>query len=193
MNSGDMVVCGVTGDVLIEDIRVSVPKGHAVTVPADLVVRSVDLHRQLSAGAIFQLNTNSLLKLRPPPAQEVRRVEAPEVRNLQGENEALKAENARLQTENAKLQTEVQRLLRENVELRSSSGRLDGRLDEIMTLLQQRPATVTNIIQAPQNGAKSAPDTVEDGAAPTFIPSQIRLITWTLPESRSREVFWGWR
>lgn len=179
MGPGDMVVCGVIGDVILDDIHFSVPKGHAVTIPADLVVRSTDLHRQLSQGAIFQLNKNSLLRLKLPRAEEP--VPVPEVAvELGVENESLRAENGRLQAENGRLQGdvgrlqgEVAKLKKELLDAKSSSGKLEGRLDEIMTLLKDRPATVIQQVVG-QNGTKSSTSEPNEGAAPTFIPSQIR-------------------
>jgi len=164
----DVVVCGVIGDIVLEDIAFLVPKGHAVTVPEQLAVQSKDLYRALSTGAIFQLNINSLLAPRPqgqvviPPSLETQQrnfeLQA-EVQRLQGEVTRLQSESGRHQAENAKLRAE-------NAKLQDTNQKLDGILD----LLKDRPTIIQQVMG--QNGA--VPKTVEEGAAPTFIPSQIR-------------------
>ena len=70
MNHGDVIVCGVSEDKLIEDIGVMVPKGDVITVPGAQAYKSKDLWRLISQQVIFQLNSNSLLRI-------VRPVEAP--------------------------------------------------------------------------------------------------------------------
>lgn len=172
----DVVVCGVTGDIVLEDIAFSVPKGHAVTVPEHLAAQSKDLYRALSTGAIFQLNVNSLLAPRPqgqvviPLSLEVqqRNVELEmEITRLRAEAQRLQGETTRLQGESGRYQAENAKLRAENLKLLDTNKKLDGILD----LLKERPMTVVQQVVG-QNGG--APKTVEEGAAPTYIPSQIR-------------------
>lgn len=173
----DIVVCGVTGDIVLEDIAFSVPKGHAVTISADLAVRSKDLYRCLSTGAIFQLNVNSLLNQRaqaqtppaPPSGVQERNAELEgENAKFRGEVQRLQLEVSKLQAESGRHQAENSRLRAENVKLQDTTRKLDGILD----LLKERPLTA--IQQVGSQAVGSTPKTVEEGAAPTFIPSQIR-------------------
>ncbi len=176
MNLGDIVVCGVTEDILLDDIKFVVPKGEAVTVPADLVVRSTDLYRQLSVGAIFQLNKNSRgLRPNSPPKEEP--LESPSLQPVvlaaQVEIEALRSENTRLAEENNTLQERVSLLTREASLLKDSLG-IGERLDQMMAMLkngvvQGLPSLRTNGDPFPGDSFPSSEE------APVFIPSQIKM------------------
>jgi len=174
MNLGDIVVCGVTEDILLDDIKFVVPKGEAVTVPADLVVRSTDLYRQLSVGAIFQLNKNSRgLRPNSPPKEEP--LESPSLQPVvmaaQVEIEALKSENARLAEENNVLQERVSVLTRESSLLKDSLG-IGERLDQMMAMLKNGVAQGPSVLRTSNLNGDSFPSSEE---APVFIPSQIKM------------------
>lgn len=190
-----MVVCGVIEDVLIEDIRISIPKGHATTIVADLVVRSTDLHRALSQGRIFQLNTHSLLRLKFPRtpggaaeeerfASDIAKAVAEKAQSfqdrLEAEAEHLKVEVTRLRLANVQLAAENAQLTANNQKLQVDNVRLQGeangtklteeKLDQMLSLLKDRPTVVHTVVQGTQ-GAKAF---LPEDDAPTFIPSQIK-------------------
>lgn len=171
MNLGGIVVCGVTEDVLLEDIRMVVPKGEAIAIPAELVVQSKDLYRQLSVGAIFQLNKNSR-GLRPNPPQEVALEHSepqPVVIAAHAEVESLKSENTRLAEENKALQERVSVLTRETSLLKDSLG-IGDRLDQMMAMLKN------GIVQGlPVQASKGDPFPSSGEEVPVFIPSQIKM------------------
>jgi len=181
-----MVVCGITRDYLIEDIKFSVPKGHAVTIPVDLVLRSVDLHRALSQGILFQLNTHSLMRLKFPRtpggvAEEERFAndlakQMAQRSNAESEASNLKQEKVALEAENARLREELVALRSENAKLASEAEAAkgtEGKLDQMLALLKERPATVIQTVTQGTFGKAATSEPVEDDA-PKFIPSQIR-------------------
>jgi chromosome segregation ATPase len=182
-NTGDMVVCGVTSDFIIEDIAFSVPKGHAVTVPADLVVRSIDLHRALSQGIIFQLNINSLLFNKKSPrapaveeerfANDLAHALQSRTNGLTDENQVLKGDQAKLQEENVRLQTELAAVKAEKVRLEQeaqAANSTDEKLNQMLTLLKDRPTVMQTVVQ----GSRASLPEFQEEAAPNFIPSQIK-------------------
>lgn len=183
MNPGDMVVCGVIGDILLDDIPVIVPKGIAIRIPAEQTLRSRDLHRALSQGTIFRLDIQNLLQQQlgkarpgtppaPPPVVEPLVNEA-----LEAENLKLKADVSRLTTENSRLNGEVGRLqaelARAKKELADTRPTQD-KLDEILTKLAERPATQVVHVHEGANGKVEKSTQVVEEDAPVFIPSQIR-------------------
>jgi len=165
MNPGDLVVCGVVTDVLLEDIRISVPKGHAVTIPADLALRSIDLHRQLSAGTIFQLNVNSLLSLKVRPEPDVPREEQQQV----SQGRVPSQEALTLQAEVNRLQAEVSRLQTENADLRAFNEKINARFDEVVGMLRHQQPSSSSAQKALVSSLRE-----EEGNVPLYIPAQIR-------------------
>jgi len=173
-SNGDMIVCGVSEDKLIEDIGVMVPKGEATPILGAQAVKSKDLWRLLSQGVIFQLKANSVLRVIAPSHA------APPVPKLQEERDRLSLENETLREENAQLIKENGDLYGLNVHLKGEVGRLerelkeatgkDAKLDAILELVKSRPTTVIqNVTGAP---ASSGLDV--DDSAPIYIPSQIK-------------------
>jgi len=188
-NVGDIVVCGILEDVLVEDIRIMCPKGHATTITADLVVRSTDLHRALSQGRLFQLNTNSLLRLKfpktPGGAAEEERFAADiakavaaksqqEQDRLTGVMGSLQVENDKLRVDNVQLRAENTRLLADNARLQAeldTAKLTDGKLDQMLSMLKDRPTVVQTVVQGQ---AAAARVTQAEDDVPKFIPSQIK-------------------
>lgn len=190
MSNGDLIVCGVSEDKLVEDIGLMVPKGDAVPVPAILANKSKDLWRLISQGVIFRLNENSLLRVRArvmpdqPPTERGNdrdRFEA-EVERLREENDDLVNENGKLFSLNVSLQEEVKRLRSvvatqqstletQQTALSARQGH-DSKLDAILELVKTQQAGVTY-----QKGSVSVPRIAVadvDDSAPLFIPSQIK-------------------
>ena len=56
MNPGDMIVQSVREDLVVQDIRLSLPRGIAVVVPGNSFYDSRDLGRLMSEGRVVQLN-----------------------------------------------------------------------------------------------------------------------------------------
>jgi len=181
MNNGDVIVCGVSEDKLVEDISILVPKGDAVTVPGHLAHRSKDLWRLLSQGVIFQLNANSLLRLKrqvePPPVQPNPKLDGLEAKlgGLEVEVGDLRSGLLKSQSEKSSLQAENRRLSAEVLRLQ---GELAGqaldqsKLDAILHLVKSRPQVVNVVSESRASVAKPLDDV--DGSAPMFIPSQIK-------------------
>lgn len=173
MNNGDVTVCGVSEDKLVEDIGVLVPKGDVVTIPGPLAHRSKDLWRLLSQGLIFQLNANSLLRLKradSTPAPPV------ELEKLELETQSLRSELTKVQTDNTGLRAEVKSLKLEILRLKeegSSQALSQAKLDEVLNLVRSRSIAPSEVRT---NGTKPLSVGVEDvdESVPIFIPSKIK-------------------
>lgn len=179
MNPGDVLVCGVSEDVLVEDIQFSIPRGHAIVVPGDKANKSKDLWRLISQGTVFKLQTNSLLHpsktQKPSEAAEEEKNEAlkTQIEDLASQVTGLRDELQRAKfklSEQAALEAEVGRLQAENARLRADLATRDGldsKLETILSAVKDRPATV--VVQ----GSTQKTATPSDDA-PIFIPSQIK-------------------
>lgn len=166
MMPGDMIVCGVRGFVVLDDIQVTVPQGHAVLIPADKAVRSTDVHRELSSGALFRLSNNNLLyppkpQVEEPAAKPVE--EGPTVLQLSATIQQLQEQNAVLLRTQQTLQTQVETLTKQ-----LTTAQSDTRLDDILSLLKTRPVVVES------RSTVGAREKVETEEVPTYIPSQIK-------------------
>lgn len=174
--SGDIIVCGVGADEIIDDIGVSAPKGEAVRVPGDKAYRSKDVWRLLSQGRLLRLNVNPLLRARAAasPAQPQVVNEGLEV--LQSEYNKATAEIARLRSELSQVRSEAIAVRSELTAARAEIERLKGvenhaaKLDDIITLLKERPTVVNNV--APSTAPQASVPELED--IPMYIPSQIK-------------------
>jgi len=180
MNPGDMVVCGVSADIVVEDIGLNVPKGMAVPVPGDSAQRSKDLWRYISQGLIFKCDVSNIVRSAPPAPAPVESLKYIEVYNsnlsrIQGELAQVKTAKADLETDLGRLQAENAKLRAELAEERAKIQKLD-KLDDILTLLQKQPAAQQSLRSAlvtlPNNGGNGS-SSVEE-AAPMYIPSQIK-------------------
>ena len=176
----DIIVCGVTEDKLIEDIGVMVPKGEVTPISALQANKSKDLHRLLSQGLIFRLNTNSLLRLRGLRPDSTPPVVNPSVTQLQEERDQLAHEVKMLQTALSQASAANVALTSENAQLRDQMKSLEvviaghtdqsSKLDTLLELVRSRPTTVQVVA-----GQGSIPAAVEvDDSAPIYIPSQIK-------------------
>lgn len=192
MDNGDIVVCAVSVDVVIEDISCNVPRQVPVTIAGDRASKSKDLWRYLSQGTLFRLD------IRNVPQRSLAVV--PEVvqdSNLVGQTVALSEEVSQLRStlslNKAAYENSLRRLQDENVRLRLEldeervkSTQLT-KLDDILGLLQKQP--VRSVLVMPQS-APSAQDSPVDDSAPKYIPSQIKSDAvieggTTVQESRS--------
>jgi len=175
MNPGDMVVCGVAADIVVEDIGLNVPKGVAVPVSGEVSQRSRDLWRYLSQGLIFRCDVSNIVRsqasipVTPQFAPEgkqdelqvmVSKLQA-DVSQARSAQASLEANVGRLQAENARLRTEL-------VEERLKLAKLD-KLDEILSLLQ-RQQTRPILVSTSQD--LDTADALDD--VPRYIPSQIK-------------------
>lgn len=168
MMPGDMIVCGVHSDFIVEDIQVSVPQGHPVLIPAEKVLRSTDVHRALSQGFIFRLHNNNILR-----QQKVKESVPSDSTDTPVEGD-LRTKLSQLQEQNASL-LQTQRMLESQVTLLTAQLQAvkpsapDARIDEILELLKTRQATISD---SGRTRVKSSE--VEEEVVPTFIPSQIK-------------------
>ncbi len=153
--SGDVRVFGlVAGTHVLEDIRMDVPHGREVVIPADLAARSKDLWRAISQKRIFQLPSQP-----PPPHAAPVTFIRDDV--LQERNRFLEQRNKELEDENGRLREA----------LRQSMAQGD-RLDTILKAIQSMPAPQAVYVNGA--GPASAPrEEIADGTAPQFIPAEI--------------------
>lgn len=165
---GDVVVFGLdTQTVPLDDIMMDVPHARTVTIPEDKALRSKDLWRAISQKRIFRLSPDPSPKVTlpvpaaPPPAAPTGPSQA-ETRlvDVEAENASLKAENASL---------------RARVELLTAHAAGNGKLDEILQLLRERPV----LMAAPAANVKGVSKiAMEEGVvevdAPAFVPGEIR-------------------
>lgn len=181
MNPGDMVVCGVSADIVVEDIGLNVPKGMAVPVPGDSAQRSKDLWRYISQGLIFKCDVSNIVRSAPPAPAPVESLKYIEVYNsnlarIQGDLAQVRTAKADLETDVGRLQAENAKLRSELAEERAKTQKLD-KLDDILTLLQKHPAPQqplrSALVSLPNNGTNGTPSSVEE-SAPMYIPSQIK-------------------
>ncbi len=155
MNGGDVRVMGlVMGTHMIEDIRMDVPHGMIVSIPAEQAAISRDLWRAISQKCLFQLpSTPAPSPSAPPPrlAADVERIRV--------------------------LEERVQLLERENTQLREAlqtSQVQQGKLDRILTLLQSGGIAVVDRMEIAPNAPRPALAPTVNGEAPQFIPAEIR-------------------
>ena len=180
MNYGDIVVCGVTQDEVVDDIARPVPKGVPVAIPGDLAHRSKDLWVLLSQGRIFQLNINSLLrkKLDRSTPEDIHT----ELQVAKSESLALSEELSKVRASISELELELESRSQRISTLESELGRLENelallrrasadssKLDDIISLLKSRP--VQQVVMAPSSTYQAAS---KDDDIPMYIPSQIK-------------------
>jgi hypothetical protein len=150
----DIRVLGlVMGTHLIEDIQMDVPYGTTVIVAAEKAARSKDLWRGISQRCLFQLPSAAAptVSTRPAvvPDQENDRLQA-----LEDRHRVLEEENRRLRSA-----------------LQTASAQQDQKLDAILAALQGGGFQAVQGQASPGRVSKAE---VADGAAPTFIPSEIK-------------------
>lgn len=167
--NGDVVVCAVSQDELIEDIGRMAPKGEPTHIPADLVVKSRDLNVLLSQSRLIRLNVNPLVRAatRGPVAEPP----VPEVNELYSralvENEQLRAEIGKIKAENVSLRAELGHAQTHNAKLKEEAGN-SGKLDVILKMLQSMPAGVPFTMSEDKTSVSVLDD------IPLYIPSQIK-------------------
>jgi hypothetical protein len=150
MNDGGVTVTKTTtGSVYLQDIQVVVTHQEAVYIPAEKALNSVDLHRALSSGAIFQmLNT-----MHTKPADTARAVV------LEEENRLLREALHKSTQQSANLQQSVEGLSKQMELLAEVVGRIGTE-----RIVVQGPPAGTTVIANPD---------VVGGDIPMFIPDQI--------------------
>jgi len=169
MIGGITVVGCVTGTHVIEDIKIVVPHKIAVHIPAELVLRSKDLHRSLQGHRIMKLDGGSGLRSEAPAGSAA----------TAARHQADAAQVATLLAENKKLRQELREVQAQSDGLRQVLASLGGQLSGIQGALgrletqgAQAPAPVHIITTAGQAPVVSQLEAV-GGEAPTFIPGQI--------------------
>jgi hypothetical protein len=164
--SGDLIVCGVSADEVIEDLGKIVPKSVATHISALNANKSKDLWRLLSQSRLIQLNVNPLL--RAPSATAPTSVDEGAV-VLQAEYNKAVAEVAKLRSDLASARSELVRANEEIARLKGDANHAT-KLDDILTLLKERP--VTQVVM----GHMASPQSVlpVDDDVPMYIPSQIK-------------------
>jgi hypothetical protein len=146
MNGGMVVLGNVTGNHLIEDIRVSVPYQVAVTLTAEEVLRSRDLWIALQQRFIVKLRDFRQAPNSPRPDNSASAVPSVDL--------------VRLQEENRRLQAQL------NESSQRTTG-LEHKLDAILVALERLPTVV------PRGGPPSMKRALNEavgGDTPMFLP-----------------------
>jgi hypothetical protein len=178
MASSDIVVCSVSGNILIEDLMCAIPVGTAFLITGERAYQSKDLWRLLSQGKLFRLNVHSLLEPKvqrevpPDPVGvdlqgQVSSLEQ-QVQQLQGElteaRQGVVRGRSALESEIGKLTAEAARLRTELAEEKAKTTKLD----QILTLLQD-PTRVSAVTVARVLEGKPVDEDI-----PVYVPSQIK-------------------
>lgn len=156
--NGDVRVIGmVAGNHVIEDIGMDVAFRTVVVIPQDQALRSKDLWRSISQGFLCQIPSA------PYPTGAVGVPADSDKARLEKYAAELEARVVRLQSENASLRQDLE----------GSSLTQSAKLDEILKAIQSG----LKVVPAPSQQAGGLPSPAEetvDGAAPTFLPAEIR-------------------
>ena len=174
MASGDVTVMGLVSEThIIEDIGIVVPRNVAVTIPADLVLLSKDLHRACSQGFVVYLHSTPSTV----PALHASGVLAKE------ETEAVRSDNARLLLQNETLSVSNDVLEKQISTLQAEVLRLQAhgsKLDAILEALKDRPAppaaptpAVPMVEEAPV-GEVATPNALEHVPHPELVAHFLR-------------------
>jgi hypothetical protein len=149
---GDITVLGMTmGIHMLEDLRIGVPHGMLVTIPAEQALTSRDLWRAISQRQIFRIHGGGIhAPVSVPPA-------APPTSDV------------------------VPRLMEENQQLQTALAAQLAQHEAVMAQLKAQAAAIqalTQVVAAQPRvaGGPSAPATASDvdTTAPTFIPANIK-------------------
>ena len=165
MDTGVVVVFGVSANVVVEDISFSVPMGKAIPIPGDLAHTSKDLWRLISQGVLFKCDVSNVVS-----KSQVVQVSQPKndgvVEELQKELAACREQNSVLASNLKKAQGDVERLTAELAEEKSKASKLE-KLDDILSILQKQGTSRVIISDIPTLSAV-------DDDTPRYIPSQIK-------------------
>lgn len=175
MNAGDVIVCGVASDHVVEDIAFPVPKGVPTRIPGDKAHRSKDLWRAISQNILFRL---TVLPGKKPQEGSEQTTSQNSVSDLQRQLDSLREELSAVTTERDSLRYELLSAVAANSVLKSDVERLtvelktrseaDGKLDLILQEVRNRSRVVEG------SGKTEGVQTPDMAEAPMFIPSTIR-------------------
>jgi hypothetical protein len=163
--NGDITICSVSADEIIDDIGRSVPKGVPVVIPGDLAHKSKDLWRLVSQGRLFRLNINALISQKAPPLSPPSSI-APNA--LESEYNKAVAEIGRLREDLSRARTEAARAQAEVVSLQEARSQSD-KLDDILSMLKDRSVPI-----ARSEHFTTTTESPLDTSIPVYIPSQIK-------------------
>jgi len=162
MLGGISVVGCVTGTHIIADIGIAVPHKIAVHIPAELLLRSKDLHVALQQGRIMKLDGGSALRVDNKPSHKS---EAALIARLEAENKKLRRELQEAQNREAGLHQVLTSLGGQLSGIQGALGRLETRQPVIQQVLATPGGLAANV--------EASEFEVVGGAAPTFMPEQI--------------------
>jgi hypothetical protein len=169
---GDVIVCGVQADEVIEDLGKKVPKSVATHISADNANKSKDLWSLLSQSRLIRLNVNPLLRAPQSTAQAsigVSDILEAEYNKAVAEVVKLRYDLSLARTEAVTLKLELGLANEEIARLRTESSQ-SHKLDDILSLLKERALQVS----ADANVGIGPQYLVPDDYVPMFIPSQIK-------------------
>jgi len=183
-----MLVKAITEDIYVDDIRLSIPRGDPVVIPANLVCDSTDLGRLISSQRLMKLDINPRLDNKLSTQPRVAHVPTPvapsdnsqELFELRSQLQAAQASLKTMTSEGQKLnsdlessRTECGQLLAEGSKLRGELAKHreeDSKLSTILGKLDNLPTQV--VVQAAPGSSMNTPldgSLSEDDPAPIFI------------------------
>ncbi len=159
----DITVFGLaTGTYLIEDIRMDVPCGTQVTIPAEMALRSKDLWRGINQRQLFQISARP--NVVPPVASGNVAVQA----ELQERAKRLEVENNDLRRRLLDQQTEADRQQRMT---QQTLAEQTAQMATIIKMLGSGGFVTSGVISSGKQVV--ATEDYVSGDAPTFIPGTI--------------------
>lgn len=166
MKGGFTVTGLVTGGWLVEDIRVSVPHGVAVYIPADQAYKSKDLWRAIQQGRVFPLTGGAGLAVEPPTTKTLEK--DPDVAELEAENKKLRHQLGETKRQKDALHQSVQSMQGQLNSILSVLGRIEN--GEISVAIVTAPQTTSSVTLA---AAQPEPNLAVGGEVPQFIPDNL--------------------
>jgi len=164
MATGDITVFGlVSGIHVIEDIGMSVPHGHTITIPGEKANKSKDLWRAIGQKSLCLIQSG-------PFAQRTVNV-TPAGYSQVSADKALIDRQQLLEDENRQLREAVER---QRQEARMAETLQQEKLDSILKLLQAGIPMSANHIPSGVPASAPGPSIPPSDDAPTFIPKMIR-------------------
>lgn len=167
MKGGFTVTGLVTGGWFLEDIKVSVPHGVAVYIPADQAYKSKDLWRSVQQGRVFPLTGGAGLAVEPPTSKSTT-PEASDKADLEAENKKLRRLLGETKRQKDALQQSVESMQGQLTSILSALGRIENGEVPIATVVVPQVVTQVQALPAQPEVSKAV-----GGEVPTFIPDNL--------------------
>jgi hypothetical protein len=187
MNPGDVVVEAVSEDLVVNDIRYSVPRGVGTVIPGNLACDSRDLGRLMSEKRIIPFGSNprldNKLATQPRPVQpDLSQVQNPnptepseilelrtQFQKAQGDLRALTIENQRLRVALEESRTECGQFLADGSKLRAEISKLQAEDSKLSTILGKLDSLPSRVVA--QEGERKDKLATDESDVPYFFPT----------------------